>query len=183
MRFVELVAELPDGDYIEMGTQYSGTAKFIWNLIPKDRSRYCFDTFNGFQDADLVEESKIRSHGFTTASIVPLAPDIVRTRITGGAPAANLFLVPGRVPESLAAYGDKRWRFAHLDMDLYAPTRAGLEWLWPRMVDGGLLFFHDYDGLAGVKKAVDDFLRPLGLMAIPLSDRWGRATAFKPATR
>ena len=180
MRLLEIAAGLPDGDYIEMGTQYGGTAKYIFDLMPKDRALYCFDTFAGFPQADLDEESKIRIHHFTTASIVPLAPEIVRQNITDGAEAKNLFLVPGRVPESLAPYSGMRWRFAHLDMDLYEPTRAGLIWLWPRMVPGGVLFFHDYDGLLGVKKAVDEVLHPFGITATPLADRWGSAAAFKP---
>lgn len=82
-------------------------------------------------------------------------------------------MIPGRVPETLAPYEGYRWRFAHLDMDLYEPTRTALEWLWPRMVPGGIINLHDYSALQGVKKAVDDFLHPLQRLAIPMGDRFG----------
>jgi Macrocin-O-methyltransferase (TylF) len=175
IQIIEQVADLPDGDYIEMGTQYGGTAKLIHDLMLPDRHLFCFDTFEGFPQADLDEESKLFQHGFTTESIRPLAMEIVRDIITDQSPSDRLTLVKGRVPETLAPYEDHRWRFAHLDMDLYEPTRAALEWLWPRMVPGGIISFHDYGALQGVRKAVDDFVRPLHRLAIPMGDRFGSA--------
>src|SRR5437879_10997058 len=47
MRLLEQVASLPEGDYIEVGTQYGGTAKFIWDLMTPDCSLYCLCTFAG----------------------------------------------------------------------------------------------------------------------------------------
>ena len=173
IQIMEQVAKLPDGDYVEMGTQYGGTAKLIYDLMPHDRKLFCFDTFKGFTQADLDEESKLSNHGFTTESIAPLAMETVREIITNKSPSDRLTMVPGRVPETLAPYEGYRWRFAHLDMDLYEPTRTALEWLWPRMVPGGIINLHDYFALQGVRKAVDDFLHPLQRLAIPMGDRFG----------
>jgi O-methyltransferase len=102
-----------------------------------------------------------------------MAMEAVRDIITDRAPSDRLTLVKGRVPETLAPHENRRWRFAHLDMDLYEPTRAAIEWLWPRMVPGGIIFFHDYGVLPGVKKAVDDLVQPLQRIAIPMGDRFG----------
>jgi hypothetical protein len=175
IQFMEQVADLPAGDYVEMGTQYGGTAKLIYDLMPATRKLFCFDTFEGFTQPDLDEESKVYHHGFTTKSIAPLAMETVKNIIMGKSPSDRLTMVKGRVPETLAPYENYRWRFAHLDMDLYEPTRTALEWLWPRMVPGGIIFFHDYTALPGVKKAVDEFVRPLGRLAIPMGDRFGSA--------
>jgi O-methyltransferase len=175
IQLIEQVADLPEGDYVEMGTQYGGTAKLIYDLMPVSRRLFCFDTFEGFTQPDLDEESKVYNHGFTTDSIRPLAMETVKNIIMGNSPSARLTMVKGRVPETLAPYESCRWRFAHLDMDLYEPTRTALEWLWPRMVPGGIIYFHDYGALPGVKKAVDEFVRPLERLAIPMGDRFGSA--------
>ena len=67
-------------------------------------------------------------------------------------------------------------------MDLYEPTRAGLEIVWPKVVSGGVMIFHDYDNncFPGVKVAVDDFFKIHGLTAFPLGDLWGSAAIIKP---
>jgi O-methyltransferase len=171
IQLMEQVSKLPDGDYIEMGTQYGGTAKLIYDLMPRDRKLVCFDTFEGFTQPDLDKE--IHDHGFTTKSIQPLAMETVRDIITGNTHSDRLTMVKGHVPESLAPYEEYRWRFAHLDMDLYEPTRLAIEWLWPSMVPGGVIFLHDYGTLPGVKRPVDDFVRSVQRIPIPMGDRFG----------
>jgi hypothetical protein len=179
MRLIELVAKLPDGDYIEMGTQYGGTAKLIYEWMQPDRQLYCFDTFVGFPQVDLDAEFKVAFHGFTTDSIQPLAMEKVHDIITDNKSSDRLNMIAGRVPETLPPYNDHCFRFAHLDMDLYEPTRAALEWLWPRMVPGAIILLHDYP-LPGVRKAVDDFVAPLAQIPIPMGDRFGSIVIYKP---
>src|ERR1700722_393513 len=104
MQIMEQVSRLSDGDYVEMGTQYGGTAKLIYDLMPHDRKLFCFDTFIGFAQADLDVESTLSNHGFTTGSIAPLAMETVRNIITNNSPSDRLTMVPGRVPETLAPY-------------------------------------------------------------------------------
>ena len=45
-------------------------------------------------------------------------------------------------------------------MDLYKPTLDGLEFFWPRMIEGGILWVHDYfsQSYPNVKDAVDTFV-------------------------
>jgi len=180
IRLIEQVSAIPSGDYIEMGTQYGGTAKIIFDQMRPDRHLYCFDTFHGFTREDLDAESKIFAHGFTTESITPMPWTEVRDIITGGQQTDRLTLVPGHVPDSLESYPHLTFRFAHLDMDLYEPTRGALEWLWPRMERTGIIFLHDYDCLPGVKKAVDDFSAKVGQSSLPVGDRFGSVLIAKP---
>jgi len=46
----------------------------------------------------------------------------------------------------------------HFDVDLYESTLACLRFFYPRMLPGGVMLSHDYSILAGVRKAVDEFL-------------------------
>jgi hypothetical protein len=180
-RLLREVVYLPYGDYIEMGTQHGGTAKIIFDLMVPSANLYCFDTFTGFDPKDLEIESTVFAHGFTTESIPYTTIEIARDTILGeGNTSDRLTLVPGRVPETLSPFRGRRFRFAHLDMDLYEPTKRGLEWLWPRMEPGAPIFLHDYDALPSIRKAVDEFTRPKGIAASPLSDRFGSAVFFKP---
>ena len=47
----------------------------------------------------------------------------------------------------------------HVDCDLYAPTKVGLEHLWPRVVRGGCVVLDDYGvrPWEGESRAVDEY--------------------------
>ena len=59
----------------------------------------------------------------------------------------------GYFPETAKGIEDK-FCFVNLDMDLYQPMLAGLEFFMQRMTAGGVILLHDYfhPDLSGVKK-------------------------------
>jgi O-methyltransferase len=59
--------------------------------------------------------------------------------------------IPSAFPED-----EGRYRFVHVDVDLYQPTRASLEYFWPRLVPGGIIVCDDYNW-GGAKRAVNEF--------------------------
>ena len=181
LRLLKQVAGIP-GDYIEMGTQYGGTAKLIWDLMDRSATLYCCDTFEGFRQEDIDADKAVGACGFTIDSINPLGPEPVAANITEDRLRTDaLRMIVGRVPMSLEAIpAETRFRFVHLDMDLYAPTLGAMEWLWSRLTPGATVIFHDYDCLPNVAKAVDEFLSPRGIVATPMCDRFGSAVAYKP---
>jgi Macrocin-O-methyltransferase (TylF) len=68
-----------------------------------------------------------------------------------------------------------RYALLHLDCDLYAPTRAGLEFFYPKLVRGGFLIIHDYMSFYwdGVEKAIDEFFANKPERFIPIPDKSG----------
>ena len=50
----------------------------------------------------------------------------------------------GWVPKVFAGLPQTGWSFVHLDLDLYAPTLASLEYFYPRLVSGGVIVCDDY---------------------------------------
>ena len=44
----------------------------------------------------------------------------------------------------LETLAETRYRFVHIDVDIYEPTYACLEYFHPRMVEGGLIVIDDY---------------------------------------
>ena len=53
-------------------------------------------------------------------------------------------VVQGWVPEVLSMLPAERWAFVHLDVNLYQPTLAALEFFWPRLLPGGVIVADDY---------------------------------------
>ena len=90
--------------------------------------------------------------------------------------------VKGYFPESASQLsGDDMYLFVNIDPDLYEPTKQGLEYFWPRLVQGGVIMVHDYNSMQfqGVKKAVWEFADQNGLMPVPLADLHGTAVFVK----
>ena len=69
---------------------------------------------------------------------------------------------PGWVPDSLRGIAERRYRFVHLDLDLYAPTAGALEYFWPRLLSGGYVACDDY-GWPGGRRAIDEFAARSGV--------------------
>ncbi|MGH6661118.1 MAG: class I SAM-dependent methyltransferase [Rhodospirillales bacterium] len=94
----------------------------------------------------------------------------------------NIRCIQGRIPESLSGYENVKWRLVHLDLDLYAPTKNVLSFVWPRLVPGGIIAVHDYQevNFIGGRRATDEFADRHGLTPIVIPDVWGTAVLIKP---
>ena len=66
----------------------------------------------------------------------------------------------GWIPDRFAEIQDHRFAFAHIDVDLYQPTRDSLEFMFPRLLPGGAIVVDDYgySQFPGAQKAVNEFL-------------------------
>jgi predicted O-methyltransferase YrrM len=62
----------------------------------------------------------------------------------------------GWIPQSFAGQAERRYRFVHVDVDLYAPTLACLQYFYPRLQPGGLLVSDDF-GWPGARNAINEF--------------------------
>lgn len=79
--------------------------------------------------------------------------ELVR-RGLAGFPAVTFH--PGWIPQSFAGLPELKYRFVHLDLDLYAPTLAALEYFHPRLLEGAIVVCDDYSWPGG-RKAIDEF--------------------------
>jgi len=61
---------------------------------------------------------------------------------------------PGWIPSAFPE-DDRRYRFVHVDVDLYQPTRASLAHFWPRLVPGGIIVCDDFNW-SGARRAVEE---------------------------
>src|ERR1700722_17879746 len=117
---------LPAGDYIELGTFRGFTLRAIHKFMDPDRTLYSLDTFEGFDEKDITVESSLRSHSWTAGSFMPTSPEGVARYVGDGEWPHNLKVVKGWFPESYQGLDDRRWRFIHIDFDLYQPIKIAL---------------------------------------------------------
>jgi O-methyltransferase len=155
------------GAFAEVGVWRGETSAFLHRLAP-DRRLYLFDTFSGFPEQDLppgVSDTRFRD---TSQSAV--------RRSVG--PSPNVLLRIGYVPATLAGLEDEAFAFVLLDLDLRDPTRASLEFFYPRLSPGGYLITHDYNNTESnwaCKRALDEFLEDKPERLVELGDVWGSA--------
>jgi hypothetical protein len=185
IQFFHLLASanaLPDGDYIELGTYGGLTLKVIHKLMDQNRTLYSLDTFEGFDQRDIaVEKTKYvydqELEWFSRPSI-----ENVARYVGDGTPPKNLKIIKGWFPESFKGLEQIRWRFVHIDFDLYQPIKEALNIFWDALVPGGFIVVHDYGcySFRAARMAVDEFCKSVGVMPTEMPDRWGSAVLRKP---
>jgi SAM-dependent methyltransferase len=147
-RLVKIYYELSsreqlDGDVVEMGVFEGHTISAMAEIF-KNRKFYGFDTFKGIQGSSPHDSIDYDSAEWSVAKQKVDCPE-------------NVKLIQGDVLNGVEL--PKRIVLAHLDMDIYAPTLAGIRSIWPNLVQGGVIIFDDF-GLphyCGVWKAAYEF--------------------------
>jgi O-methyltransferase len=143
------------GDIVEVGVWRGGSGCLVAAASQRSggSSRvYLCDTFSGVVKASA--EDPIYSggeHGDTSPELVQSLADHLGLE--------NIEILAGAFPdETGTAIQDREFKLCHLDVDVYESTKAAAEWVWPRLVDGGVIVFDDYggDGMDGVQRAVEE---------------------------
>lgn len=173
--FFRMTLDVP-GDIVELGV-FRGLGLMTWaNLLEcfciGDRTKlvYGFDNWEGFTELTPQDGAEV---------------DLVQKKVGGFSPkpyfeelqeAIGIFdtdrfipwkdrvrLVVGDIETSVPKFVEEnpgvRFSLAHFDCDLYKPTRAALEAIWPRLSRGGVIIFDEYgiQDWPGETQAVDEF--------------------------
>jgi O-methyltransferase len=160
------------GEFAEVGVYRGATSRFLAACSP-GRTLHLFDTFQGFAQADREPENAGDRRFQATSE------DTVRRAL--GA-AANAVIHAGYFPATTKGLEDTRFAFVLLDLDVYAPTLAGLEFFYPRLASGGYCFVHDYnspESNRACRRALTEFLAGKPERVIELPDTWGSAVFRK----
>lgn len=85
----------------------------------------------------------------------------------------------GWIPSVLATLPEGEWSFVHIDVDLYGPTRACLEYFMPRLAPGGVIVCDDYGAptFPGAERAWDEVCAREGVPFVALPT--GQAVILK----
>lgn len=141
---------------------YRGSSSWLICKNSGGKAHYCFDSFKGLSEPDLCDGDY-----WTKADLS--SPEEVAQKRLAEFPDVSVFAgwIPTRFDEVEAA----TFSFVHIDVDLYEPTRASLEFFYPRLVRGGVIVMDDYGfgSCPGARRAADEFmrLRPESILHFP----------------
>ena len=156
------------GEIWEAGVFQGGTALMLKQLIEASSTSgtpadlRLFDTFQGMpetrDDLDLHREGD-----FADTSL-----DSVRSLVGR---EDWIHFHPGLVPETFVGLNDRSIRLAHVDLDIYEGILLTCEFVYPKLVPGGMMVFDDYGfwSCPGARLAVDQFFaeKPEQPLALP----------------
>jgi len=163
------------GAFAELGVYKGESAKIIHQMAP-GRKFHLFDTFEGFSSEDLkVEWGEAAT--YSTANFADTSLAKVERNIEGD---EQVVFHKGYFPKTAVGLENETFAFVNMDADLYNPTKAGLEFFYPRLSSGGVIIIHDYTHKwEGIQKAVDEFLRTIPANLVPVPDMNGSVMIFK----
>lgn len=161
---VKKVIDLP-GHFCELGCWNGTNLVYLTKIVSILKPRSCtevigFDWFQGLRAFDREKDTISRDAEGKYKGNVELLEDVIRLYNLN----ESVQLVEGDVEETIPAFlqarKDLRFSFIYLDLDLYSPTKIGIELLHPRLLKGGIMVFDEYNvkDWSGETSAVHDVL-------------------------
>jgi len=140
-KLVEQASKFPTGDIIEIGTYKGGSGALIAkqaSILCPEAKIYLCDTFEG-----IIKVSEMDGPACENGQHKALITDVFTA--LANVNVKNVTILKGIFPEDTGqAVEDKQFRFCHIDVDIYHSAVDILDWIWPRMVDHGIIVFDDY---------------------------------------
>jgi O-methyltransferase len=154
------------GDFAELGV-YKGDSAALLHAMDTQRTLHLFDTFTGFVAEELRPETG-KAASYSVHNFADTSVDEVLNNIGD---RQGIKIYPGRFPEILPE-SDLSFALVNIDVDLYEPTRAGLEYFYPKLSKGGVILIHDYSpDWPGLVKAVDEFIMNNDVLFVLMPDQ------------
>lgn len=160
------------GSIAELGV-YQGQSAALLSLYAERFSRkiYLCDTFDGFPRQQLEFEEDQSDGKKAAFKDIDLR---AAQRVVGD--YSGIRWVVGTFPDSITEeMQNDTFAFVSIDCDIYEPVHQGLEYFWPRLQRGGMIFVHDYSSgyWPGATKAVDEFCASNRIAGCILPDMCG----------
>jgi O-methyltransferase len=157
-------AGLPEGDVVECGCWHGHSTVAIATLLTERDFGGEFHVFDSFEGGLSIFGSKDDSLFGLSETEKQFQIDSFRSSYDFVKSVTDEFgfveLHRGWIPESFASFELRPLRFVHIDVDLYEPTTAALEFFWDSVVPGGCVVIDDYNStmFEGATRALDEFL-------------------------
>jgi O-methyltransferase len=163
----------------EVGVFRGDFASLINGKFP-DKQLYLFDTFAGFDTQEYAWEKAKEGVGAENVNYFrDTSVDMVLSRM----PHPQKCLIrKGYFPKTAEGLQETTYAFVSIDVDLHQSIYESLVYFYPRLVESGYLFIHEYNHgkWPGVKKAVHRYEDTFGLLRkVPLADNNGTVVIVK----
>ena len=184
------------GDFVECGVWRGGSmaaaARTLLSNGDSNRALWLYDTFDGMseptdedidflgQSAEALLDQQDRDDAKSIWCYSPLE-QVKSAMANTGYPSDKVRFVEGKVEDTLPVHVPERISLLRLDTDWYESTRCELEYLFPKLVPGGVLIVDDYGHWEGCRRAVDEYFEENKIpMLLNRIDYTGRIGVFCP---
>ena len=142
-------ASLMDGDFVECGTYLGSSAAFM--AASCKTTLHLFDSWEGVSSLTEFDNNLYLEQSFK-CDINSAKKNLSKYN--------NINFYKGWIPERFNEIENKSFSVVHIDVDLYEPTKASIEFFWPKIIPGGFMVIDFHDGNShGVKKAANDYFK------------------------
>ena len=122
---------------------------------------YLIDSYSGTSASKAQDRIPMREPGGSTrlddffpAGKTDTSPELVRSFFSE---YPRVSICAGWIPPVLATLPEREWAFVHLDLSLYEPTLASLEYFYPRLTKGGVILCDGSIFCPGAATAWEEF--------------------------
>lgn len=166
-----------EGSIVEFGCYIGTTSLFIRRLLDvydqsKKREFHVYDSFEGLPEKTIQDQSAAGIYfkgGELSVSKKQFLHEFQKAKLQTPLTHKGWFkdLPDSALPDEIA--------FAFLDGDFYESIYDSLQLVWPRMQQGGVICFDDYqrETLPGVERAITDFFRGTTMPVVRISHNIG----------
>jgi len=141
---VEEASKLPGkAALLEVGVWRGGTSAIIAKklaLLGSNEILYAADTFTG------VVKSTKKDSSYNDGEHNDTDIDAVKKMLRDDLRLQNISILQGIFPEDTQHLipTDTWFRFCHIDVDVYKSSEDIVNWIWDRLLPGGIILFDDY---------------------------------------
>jgi O-methyltransferase len=140
-KLVEQVAKLESGAILEVGVWRGGTTALIAaraNILGLKEKIYACDTFNGVVKAGAQDQYLGGEHADTSAAS---AENLIYATMK----LNNVEILAGIFPEETGKMVENlKFRLCHIDVDVYKSAKDIADWIWDKVVPGGIVVYDDF---------------------------------------
>jgi len=164
------------GAIVECGV-FKGASFVRWasfrNLFgnPYSKKIIGFDTFKNFPETTFLDDKQVRNKFIESAGDECISKDQLLEVLKHKEINQLIELVKGditkTVPEYVRQHPELRISLLNLDTDIYEPAVTILKYLYPLIVQGGVIIIDDYGVFPGETKAVDEYLTNVNIQKFP----------------
>jgi O-methyltransferase len=158
-----------EGDFVDCGVSTGIFARSVINYVNfqnLDKKYYLLDTFSGMDEKYSTEREMERHRILGYGKKIGVYEQVVETFKN-----FNVKIIKGPVPETLVQVDTEKICYLSIDMNCVQPEYDALNFLWDKIVSGGIIILDDYGYLNGCndqKEAHDAFAKSKGVMVLTL---------------